>query len=401
MSGGWGIHGVERNSALLDTGHMPHMTTSGYAVAGARLADRPADYEALGLPRRGIALWEDAFRTAPGAPGTWEWWYFDAQLDDGSQLMIVFYAKEVGHEPSGVSRPFVTLELDRPDGTRVETRAEAGEGDYAFSTDRCEVRIGSSAFSGDLHDYRIHVEAEDVTADVTLTGSTPPWRPGTGHLFFGDDEGRYIAWLPAIPHGEVEATLRLGGPDPGEAGPGQGERLAGHGYHDHTWGNASLSTLVSHWYRARAAAGPYTVIASHLTAGSRYGHAVVPLFLLTRGGRTIADDGALVYIHTSGEHDDRDTGRPIADTVVYEYRAVDPADDGYRVTFSQDGAAEPASEHSRGFQHVLARLAGLEGAYLRFSGRAKIERLSGGQTAEEHSTHATWELVYPGDDDPA
>jgi hypothetical protein len=33
--------------------------------------------------------WEDGIRTS-GEKGTYEWWYFDAHLDDGSTVVIVF-----------------------------------------------------------------------------------------------------------------------------------------------------------------------------------------------------------------------------------------------------------------------------------------------------------------------
>ena len=30
-----------------------------------------------------------------GAPGTYEWWYFDARLDDGAKLVVVFFDQGV------------------------------------------------------------------------------------------------------------------------------------------------------------------------------------------------------------------------------------------------------------------------------------------------------------------
>jgi hypothetical protein len=36
--------------------------------------------------------WEDGIRTS-GEKGTYEWWYFDAHLDDGSTVVIVFFTK--------------------------------------------------------------------------------------------------------------------------------------------------------------------------------------------------------------------------------------------------------------------------------------------------------------------
>ena len=82
-----------------------------------RIAATPADYRRYGLANGEIAAWEDRFRTRPGGPGTLEWWYFDAVLDDGSTLVINFMAKEIrggrgmkqpasprGHLPAGPTR---------------------------------------------------------------------------------------------------------------------------------------------------------------------------------------------------------------------------------------------------------------------------------------------------------
>jgi hypothetical protein len=57
-----------------------------------RLADKPEDFARLGLDPDSVQPWEDGLRTDTG-PGSYEWWYFDAHLDDGSSLVIMFYTK--------------------------------------------------------------------------------------------------------------------------------------------------------------------------------------------------------------------------------------------------------------------------------------------------------------------
>ena len=53
------------------------------------------------------------------------------------------------------------------------------------------------------------------------------------------------------------------------------------GYHDHGWGDVPMQTLMHNWYWARAKAGPYTVIASHIALllgrGELIGSGVVDL----------------------------------------------------------------------------------------------------------------------------
>src|SRR5450755_2163139 len=80
-----------------------------------------------------------------------------------------------------------------------------------------------------------------------------------------------FAWLPSVPLGAVTATYRIGD---------EAHQTTGVGYHDHNWGNASLQKLVHDWYWARGQAGPYSVIASIVTAHERYGYTELPLFML-------------------------------------------------------------------------------------------------------------------------
>ena len=212
-----------------------------------RIAANPADYQRYGIAKGEIAAWEDGFRTRPGGPGTFEWWYFDAVLDDGSTLVINFMVKDIrgGRGIKQPASPVVTFQLDRPDGTHVERTLHAHD-DFAFAADRCDVRVGANTFAGDLHTYRIQVDLDAVTADVALTGQVPSWRPETGHILFGDDRPHLFAWLPSVPLGTVHATLTV---------DGETRTLTGTGYHDHNWGDAAMPQQIHHWYWARAEAG--------------------------------------------------------------------------------------------------------------------------------------------------
>jgi hypothetical protein len=357
-----------------------------------RIAASPADYQRYGIAKDDIALWEDGFRTRPGGPGTFEWWYFDAVLDDGSTLVINFMVKDI-RGGGGIKQPpspLVTFELDRPDGTHVERSMHAHE-DFAFAADRCDVRVGANTFTGDLHAYRIHLDIEGVTADVTLTGKVPAWRPETGHILFGDDRPHLFAWLPSVPQGTVQATLAI---------DGDTRTLAGTGYHDHNWGDAEMQRLIHHWYWARAEAGDYCVIASDITAERKYGHAEVPIFMLAKDGKILADDSSLVHFEKSAESPDPVTGKPVADTTIYDYDATGHGGGHYRVTFRRENTIvqDRMIESVKGPKRLLAQLAGFDGAYMRFTGEVTVEHISSDAdpASESVTAPALWELMYFG-----
>jgi hypothetical protein len=350
---------------------------------GAHTAGSPEEFVRLGLSATRIEPWEDGARTN-GGRGTYEWWYFDFSLDDGSTLVVVFLTKDFTR-PQGPLAPVVTFSLDGPDGTTVSRAVTAKAADFSAATERCDVRIGACTATGDLAEYAVHYEDAEVSADLRLVGTVPPWRPGTGHAFFG--EKRFFAWLPSVPRGTVEGTVAVGG---------VARRVTGVGYHDHNWGNAPLTGLVHDWYWGRARIGGYTAIASFITATGRYGGTALPVFLLARGGTIVADDASKVRFSAGEVFTDPLTGKPVAATIAYEY------DDGtsrYRVTFRRraDLVRTRFVDLLAGFTKLLALLARFDGAYLRFGGTVTLERFEGGRVVETASQDsAVWELMYFG-----
>jgi len=342
-------------------------------------------YRKLGLSPAGVEPWEDGMRTS-GEKGTYEWWYFDFSLDDGSTLVIAFYTKDPTRPDTPLS-PFVTFKLDMPDGTSIAKVRAGTPGEFAAARDRCEVRQAGNSASGDLHDYTVRIRIDDVAADLRLHGTVPPWRPGTGYMLFRKNEEHFFAWLPSVPQGTLEGTLSVGG---------KSRAVSGVGYHDHNWGDTSMLNLIHDWYWGRARIGSYSVIASYITAADDYGRSVVPVFMLARDGKIIAEDATKVAFGLDGVHTDAYTGKPVADVIVYDF--ADGAEH-YRVTFNRetDLVRDRFVDHLPGFERLLARLAGFDGAYLRFTGPATVERFVGNEVVETADQKAAvWELMYFG-----
>jgi hypothetical protein len=166
--------------------------TQGPAANGAAYAAASVDsYSRLGLSPSHIEPWEDGMRTT-GGPGSYEWWYFDFTLDDGSTIVVVYYTKNFT-SPGSSLQPFVTFQMHRPDGASISRFASSPPAEFSSAKDRCNVRIGANTVTGDLLDYTLHVEAGDVRADLALHRTIPSWRPGTGHMVFQKDGGHFFA----------------------------------------------------------------------------------------------------------------------------------------------------------------------------------------------------------------
>ncbi len=222
-----------------------------------------------------VELWEDGFRTDIGR-GFFEWWYFDAHLDDGSTVVIVYMTKSI-MEYKGPLKPGLMMTITRPDGVKLAESPKYSSDLFSASKESCDVKIGPNWVQGDLHTYQLHAEAEGMDADLTFSGIVPPWRPRDGKAFFGDYD-HYFGWVAPIPHGSVSGTLTY---------DGKTHNVTGAGYHDHNWGNLALPSVQDHWYWGRAQFDDFTVLFVEQTTSKTYGSKKLPVFFTRKRQQNI------------------------------------------------------------------------------------------------------------------
>jgi len=329
-------------------------------IGHLRLADRSSDYSRLGIAPAEISEFEDGQRIGTES-GQYEWWYFDAHLGDGATVIVVFYTKP-NISPNRPLAPRITINFTLPDGRDfvkfLDTRPEL----FNASKSGCDVRIGTNRFVGDLHRYHITATIEEISVDIELTGDVPAWRPKSGHLYFGaEGQEKLFAWLPAVPHGLASVRYSIGNEE---------HRASGSGYHDHNWGDVPMQTLMHDWYWARASVGPYTIIASYITASAAYGYDTQIIYMLAKDGKIIADDDAKVSFETDRVAIDGKTGKPVADVTRYTFR---DADTRYVVSFEREKTILQAvfTDRMPFLKRIAARLIGFDGAYHRFTARSR------------------------------
>ena len=98
-----------------------------------------------------VALWEDGQRCDTG-PGFFEWWYFDARLEDGSTAVVVFSTKPFT-ERTGPAKPGVRLVINTPDGRELGGYPMFGSAQFSAVRSQCDVKISHNWVRGDLHRY--------------------------------------------------------------------------------------------------------------------------------------------------------------------------------------------------------------------------------------------------------
>ena len=243
-----------------------------------------------GLNPDRVEPWEDGHRTAD-RDDAFEWWYFDAQLDDGSAVVIT-YSNKPNTRPAGPLVPTVLIMRRSPTG---ESKRETWKGepdDFEASKDACDVRIGSNWVKGDLDTYELHAEAGDLSADFRISRESPSWRPGAAITYLDPEKKKYFAWVVPVPYGSVEGTVSVGG---------ESQQVKGTVYHDHNWGNFMLAQMLAHWYWGRAHIGDFTIIFTQMTTASILGFGGIKLhvFFLSKGEDILTDDGFPLRLTTS------------------------------------------------------------------------------------------------------
>lgn len=248
----------------------------------------PEEHAELGLRVGEPEGWEDGLRTSLTDP-TFEWWYFDGHLDDGSTVVVVYYTKPQFAVPLlSESAPFVQIDITRPDGTAISKLEMIDPDDATFSTAGLDVALGNNIakdVSGDLSEFHFTINLDDVSADLTLVRTTPAWRPGTGIIRYGDPADEYFGWLPSVPNGDLTGTLTYDGAE---------HTVSGSGYHDHNWGNANMAMLMKDWWWTRSQVEDYTIIAVDMHMKNKFGNNKhTPVFVVMNEDEVLIDQVAI------------------------------------------------------------------------------------------------------------
>ena len=262
-----------------------------------RVMNQAHDYERMGTKQSIVEPWEDGKRDDDRA-GVYEWWYFDMILDDGSKVVIHFNTKDNRTIGKDGTIPSVVMKITSPDGKEYKDNVVLDKSEAKFGKDNCDVVFGPHYVTGDLQEYQIHVaetggvngtdgaggtgKAANIGADLRLTSTSKPWRPGAGGFTFGEDEDGYFTWLCAVPRGTVTGTLFYDGKE---------HQVTGAGYHDHQWGNMRHIKTWDHWLWGRQDFGDYTLLVFDIGTQKKFGYQRLPMmFLQDNEGNLLMED---------------------------------------------------------------------------------------------------------------
>lgn len=222
---------------------------------------------------------------AHGEPHPVEWWYVNALLEapgapvDGMALIVAFSKFD------GVIEEARHVLVSREGGTFADFgTGPLPAGGIQASSDRLDIRAGSSRLHGAYPDYQLHLQGEAtsgafVSVDLTYTADIAPEREG-----YVDEQMKH--WV--LYRLKVSGTVSLGGVDYPVTGLGYIEHLYGTlGWLEPYLGELNPPTFVNGWnWYWSPAAGPKGVAVQAggiITRGEP-----LPLVSVSADGQTFA-----------------------------------------------------------------------------------------------------------------
>jgi hypothetical protein len=120
--------------------------------------------------------------------------------------------------------------------------------------------------------------------------------------------------------------------------------------------------------------------------------------MIAQKNKILADNGRKLIFTASDEFIEPTTGKPVHNSLVYDYDDAAKGGEHFRVSYTRKKSIVNFKmiEELRGLLKFLARLAGFDGAYHRFTGDAVVERLKVDTVVEKQEAPAIWELMYFG-----
>lgn len=355
-------------------------------MANVRLMDAPEDYNKWGVNPDRIEMWEDQ-RRDDDRPGHWEWWYFDALMDDGTAVVIQFLQKSFTTVNDGVGHPTISFKITLPDGTHYDEMPTYSVDECEYGMGMCDVKFGPNIFKGDLKNYTIHVDpVNGIGADLRLTNLSQPFRPGTAYFDFGEDAGQYYTWLCVVPKGEVSGTLTVGG---------KTMNVHGFGYHDHQWGSMSYITVWNHWTWARHSFEDYTLLVFDMVASKNYGFKRFPIaFIQDKDGNIIFENTKDVSYEVLEEYHDEVSGKDYPKVSQYTFNHGDKQ---VRYTLTADKTLQTMDAYGNAPESNRAAFdqMGIRPSYSRYLAKGDLE-ITDGDEVVKRSGQLIYEFMYPG-----
>jgi len=226
--------------------------------------------------------------------GMYEWWYFDAHLDNGYTIVVFFHASNPN--PGLEGKTGMEIVLLRPDGVRVQNFFPYSRSQFSAARDRSDVTIGRNTLrtqgrDGELPVYEIDAREKGLGCHLTYRAEVNGWKPGTGLSHFGDLG--FFGWVIPFARASVEGTITDGD---------KTFQVRGIGYHDHNWLNFRFATIIEYWMWGRIYSENFTVSYAYIQCNQKVNRHTVKVLMLAEGREVILSTGEVDFLKDNFEY---------------------------------------------------------------------------------------------------
>ncbi|MBY9004531.1 MAG: hypothetical protein KGD73_11200 [Candidatus Lokiarchaeota archaeon] len=236
----------------------------------------------------------DAIHIDMKQKGNFEWWYFDARLDNGYTVVAFFRAK---HERSG--KTGVEITIYKPNDEKIQNVYDYKRSDLKASRELADIQIGKNYIKADYSNekfptYEIFLDEGEFGFHLKYTAEIPGWMPGKGYTKF-DSLGEF-GWVVPLPKAKVEGTIKV-----------HNETLSvkGMGYHDHNWITLNMIKIVNYWHWGRIYSENFTVVYAYIQSNKKMNEYIIPVLMIAKNNEIILSTGEYQLRETNFQYDDK------------------------------------------------------------------------------------------------
>lgn len=196
-----------------------------------------------------------------------ELWWFDAQTDDGIVIIANFH---LGFLVNGLGdNPFVELMVYLPGESPVYEKQVFTWDDFRANPSVLDLSVGPNRLNGNYPVYSIKCKTKRISMDLKFEAVFISGRMEPDTIDFSD--GTYLGWLVPMPRAEVSGSINVGE---------KKFTINGYGYHDHAWGNISVTRTLKGWNWFRFHDKDITIMFADYYLTDSYDRNNIPLLMI-------------------------------------------------------------------------------------------------------------------------
>jgi hypothetical protein len=192
------------------------------------------------------------------AEGYTEQWNYNVYLEDGSFIAADFGITNlaVTSDHDGVFR----AKFIDPQKKKTKCQVELDDDEYKFAKSGFSLDFKKGKVKGDLKSANVTVRCKKLSMDLHFENLSPAFKPGSGKLRFGKDDGSYsIAF--ASPRAKVTGSITV---------KGRKREIEGVGHATHTRTNMRPDKQVRRWFRFKIVDKDLTIVLTEMEATKHY-----------------------------------------------------------------------------------------------------------------------------------